>query len=316
MNATFIGFSTLFAVVVLLSSGCSHQLDVKNLSSYRNIQITPLPKPLTVGVVPDAEDIDSMRLVKSVVTNLGKYSIVSVFPFSATGTSMVDVVANITIRPEYKGSGLNFLINWPGFLIFMPAINGYIYEANYDVEVMLTEAAGDSKIDTWSIPIRLNLRHADMNRTWTEVGWLEVSVIPLIGGIFFTQYDHSVTPILVDKIESPIGDYIASEIVARINQAEPIVRRSQFAQGRDRSVRKDPEVKVSYDESGKGWISIDTREIGFDAAKAQAIKNIEKIVTSRGIAIKVGEKPSGGRYILKNEEVKNGYLKIEFETVD
>jgi len=66
---------------------------------------------------------------------------------------------------------LNFLINWPGFLIFMPAINGYIYEANYDVEVTLTEAAGDSKIDTWSIPIRLNLRHAAMNRTWTEVGW-------------------------------------------------------------------------------------------------------------------------------------------------
>ena len=66
-------------------------------------------------------------------------------------------------------------------------------------------------------PVNLNLRHADISRTWTEIGWLEWSVIPFIGAFVFIRYDKGVTPILMDAIQDPIGDYIAQEIVVRIN---------------------------------------------------------------------------------------------------
>jgi hypothetical protein len=54
--------------------------------------------------------------------------------------------------------------------------------------------------------------------TWTEIGWLEVGVIPFFGGLIFAgTYDPDVTPLVMDKIEQPVGDYIAQEIVSRIN---------------------------------------------------------------------------------------------------
>lgn len=219
MKTRFVGPVMVVLMAVIFGSGCAHQLEVKNLRSYQNMQMNPLHKPLTIGVVPSTEDIDSQRLMKGVGTALQKYSATVLLPYSPGSVTKADVVAKIAIRPEYKGSGWNFLINWPGFLIWAPAWNGYVYKVNYSIEVMLTKGGDNSKIDSWSIPINLNLRHAEMDRTWTEIGWLEVGVIPLIGGIVFTQYDPDVTPILVDKIEVPIGDYIAQEIITRLNNS-------------------------------------------------------------------------------------------------
>ena len=51
-----------------------------------------------------------------------------------------------------------------------------------------------------------------MNRTWTELSWLEWSLIAFIGGIVFTRYDNSVTPLLINAIETRIGDYTSSKI--------------------------------------------------------------------------------------------------------
>lgn len=219
MKNRIVEISMILALAAILGSGCAHQLEVKNLRSYQNMQMNPLEKPITIGVVPSTEDIDSKRLMKGVGTALGKYSATVLLPYSPTSARKADVIAKIAIRPEYKGSGWNFLINWPGFLIWTPAWHGYVYKVNYDVEIMLTKGGDNSKIDSWSIPVKLNLRHAEMNRTWTEIGWLEWGVIPLVGGIVFTQYDPGVTPILVDKIEVPIGDYIAQEIITRINNS-------------------------------------------------------------------------------------------------
>jgi hypothetical protein len=216
------------AVAAVYASGCSHQLEVKNLRSYQNMQMNPLHKPLVVGVVPSTEDVDSQRLMKGIGTGLGKYSATVLLPYMPGSEKKADVIAKIAIRPEYKGSGWNFLINWPGFLIWTPAWNGYVYKVNYGVDILLSKGTDNSKIDSWSIPINLNLRHAAINRTWTEIGWLEWGVIPLIGGIVFIQYDPNVTPILVDKIEVPIGDYIAQEIIARLNNC------GSFAQIRQR----------------------------------------------------------------------------------
>lgn len=82
-------------------------------------------------------------------------------------------------------------------------------------------------------------------------------------------------------------------------------------------LRKEPEIELDYNElSGKGFVAIDTKVIGFDSAKARAMKMIEEIVTTRGLAIMAGQKPTGGRYILKGEEVKDGVLRIDFEIVD
>lgn len=203
--------------VFLLLSGCSHQLEIKNLQSYQNTQMVALQKPISIGLIQSIEDIDTQLLVKGIGTALGGYSANVLLPYHPSSEKKTDYVANIEITPEYNGSAWNFLINWPGFLIWTPAWNGYVYDVNYNVRIALTRTADNKHIDSWSIPINLDIRHAELDRTWTEISWLEVSIIAFVGGFFVTQYDADITPLVVEKIERPIGDYIAQEIVQRIN---------------------------------------------------------------------------------------------------
>ncbi len=207
----------MVAMFVLFLGGCTHQLDVKNLRSYQNMSLASLEKTATIGIIATTDDIHSQKLVKAIARELAKYSANVLLPYSPAGSRKVDVIGRISIRADYKGSGWNFLINFPGFLIFTPAWHGYIYKVNYDVDIQLAKASDNKEIDSFTIPVHLNIRHAGINRTWTEISWLEVGAIAFIGGIVFTQYDHNVSPLLLDKIDSPIGDYIAQEIVNRIN---------------------------------------------------------------------------------------------------
>lgn len=216
-------YGMMIIVAALLSSlfvtGCSHPLTVKNLNSYSNLGMMSLEKRLSIGVIPQTGDIHCEKLVKGVGEALGKYSADVLLPYSVGSSRKVDVLANINIRPEYKGSGWNFLVNFPGFLVFAPAWNGYIYKVNYNVDVLLTRVTDNKKIDSFNLPINLNIRHAAMNRTWTEVSWFEVGAIALVGGVVFIGYDNNVSPLVAEKIKLPIGDYIAQEIISRINNS-------------------------------------------------------------------------------------------------
>ena len=87
----------------------------------------------------------------------------------------------------------------------------------YTIDCTLTKGGTREAIDQFHIPIVLDVRHAAIYRTWTELSWLEVSAIAFVGGIVFVNYDESVTPLVVEKIETPLGKFIAQEIVKRIN---------------------------------------------------------------------------------------------------
>ncbi len=60
-----------------------------------------------------------------------------------------------------------------------------------------------------------------MSRTWTEVGWFEVGIIPLIGGIVFTSYDVDATDDFITEVSPYYGPYIAGKIMATLRSAEP-----------------------------------------------------------------------------------------------
>ena len=241
MNRILIRFAVVLGAIIF-ASGCTHSLEVTNLQSYRNMQMESLKRPITVGIVPSvpSDDADSQRLVKGIATELGKHSASVILPYIPTDERKADIVANISVRPDYSGSGWNFLINWPGFLIFTPAWHGYVYELKYDFLIGLTKATDNSKVDSWSIPVTLDVRHASFNRTWTEIGWLEWGIIPLFGGLVFMSYDDRVTPLVVEKIETPLGEYIAQDIVHRING------RYNFAS----TPAEAPQVSPAADKSG------------------------------------------------------------------
>jgi hypothetical protein len=206
-------------IAMLFVSGCSHPLVIKNLDTYRASGVESFDKPLKIGITTDAPDPEQKHLLDGIANALNGYSAHVIMPYNSKSLKEVDVVANIDIQTQHDGSGMNFFINWPGFLIWAPAWHGYIYEVKYTVNCTLTKAGTKEVIDQFTIPIALDIRHAAINRTWTEISWFEVSIIALIGGAVFINYDESVTPLVSEKVENPLGKYIALEIVKRINSS-------------------------------------------------------------------------------------------------
>ena len=217
-NITTIG-NIAVIMIASLFSGCAHQLEIKNLSTYRNTSLIALEEQTKVGIASDTDEIEGKRLVKEIADALQKYN-----AWTTTSVTLnkerLDYIATIAIDSDYKGSGWNFLINWPGFLIFTPAWHGYNYTIEHNVSVLLTDAKSGEKIGTIIVPVGLDIRHAAFNRTWTEIGWLEVGVIPLVGGVFFIQYDENVTSIAHEKAMPVISDYIAQEIAEKLYSPE------------------------------------------------------------------------------------------------
>lgn len=208
-------FVLLPSVIVFIFS-CSHPLEIKNLHQYQASSLVTMPKHLSIGISTSNTRDNGKALVTGIANGLSKYIGDIVYPYYPAQSRQVDIVSNVTVRPDHHGSGWNFLIEWPGFLIWAPAWNGYVYRPSYKVDIKLVRPSDGMSIDSFSIPIDLNVRHAEIDRTWTEISWLEVSAIAFISGFVFIQYDNDVTPLLERKIKGPIGDYIAQEIASRI----------------------------------------------------------------------------------------------------
>lgn len=215
----------LIMVMTLFIAGCSHPLAIKNIEQYHTFGDNSLDKPTAIGIVSNYARPDDQKLLNGIASSLGSHSAKVIMPYTSGNKGDADVVATIAIRSTYEGSGTNFWINFPGFLVWAPAWNGYIYEVNHSVDVKLTNAGGQ-QFAAFTVPVKLDVRHADINRTWTEISWLEFGVIALVGGIHFTNYDESVTPLLANAIQQPVGNYISQEIIKRINDHLNVIKAS------------------------------------------------------------------------------------------
>ena len=206
-------------IAIGLCSGCAHPLVVKNLDRYQTGTANSLTRPLTIGIAPQdgLHGPTDQKLATAIAGQLGAFKANVVMPYTANAKD-VDVVAAIGVDSKFEGSGWNFLINWPGFLIFTPAWHGYVYKVSHDIHVQLNRGTDNEPIDTFTLPVSLDVRHADINRTWTECSYFEVGLIALVGGVVFIDYDNKVTPLLAEKVSTPIGTYVAQEIVGRLNK--------------------------------------------------------------------------------------------------
>lgn len=209
----------LLMLFVLPIFGCSHPLEVKNLNKYQVSSFNTLSNNLSVGIVTPNDANSGQMLVTGTAESLGNYVGRIVYPYSASQMGMVDIVSKMTVKSRHKGSGANFFINFPGFLIWTSAWNGFVYKPAYDVDIELVNTLDGNIIDSFSIPIDLNVRHAEFDRTWTQITWLESGIIGFIGGLVFISYDDDVTPLLESEIKKPIGDYIAQEISKRLQNS-------------------------------------------------------------------------------------------------
>ncbi len=200
----------------ILFTGCSHTMHITNADDYFTPPSTLSKKPMRLGVTSSSvNDPLNGKYVTAIVDAMQKSSSIErvIYPYNpAANQGMADAVVDISIKTHYDGKGSNFWVNWPGFLIFAPAAWGYGYTAEIETQANITSVK-DGKSQQVTVPTRYEFRHADMGRTWTEVGWLEVCIIPLIGGIVFTGYDNDITGEFINRVAPSYGPYVAKKII-------------------------------------------------------------------------------------------------------
>jgi hypothetical protein len=208
---------------IFLVSGCSHQMHITNAEDYFSPPSPPLAKPIKLGVTSsNVTDAKNSRYVNAVIDALqrsGNFERV-LYPFSQTvNQGQADVLLDIAVNPKYDGSGANFWISWPGFIIFAPAAWGYKYTAEIETRVSITDLK-DKTSKQVAVPIHYIFRQADISRAWTEAGgWFFFSVPALIGGIVFTGYDDDVTNEFITKVSPNYGAYVSKKIVDALQSA-------------------------------------------------------------------------------------------------
>ena len=211
-------FPFIIAIFLFMTAGCSHNLQITNLDQYYTPpSAPPIKETIKIGVTSsNVADVQTGRYLNAIVEALQRNSSVEkvIYPHNQA-VHQVDIVVDITAIPHYTGSGSNFLVNWPGFLIFAPAIWGYGYNAEIDTKVSVVRLK-DNRSQQLEIPTKWKFRQAEFDRTWTEIGWFEVGIIPFIGGIVFTQYDPDVTDEFITRVSPNYASYVVGKIMAVI----------------------------------------------------------------------------------------------------
>lgn len=210
--------AVLFTLLCGLAlTGCSHDLEIKNINTYRTSSFGTITDPMIVGITATTASFEEEKLVDHFAQAMRKEGAQVLYPYNpASGRAAV--AAMVDLRTDYKGSWANFFITWPGFLIWTPAWNGFVYKHDYEFDVTLRDEESKQMIGNVRERVHYNIRHAEMDRTWTEIGWLEVGLIPFVGGFFFTQYDDDITPDVVGLGGPVAGAYVARRVANQIGQ--------------------------------------------------------------------------------------------------
>ena len=125
--------------------------------------------------------------------------------------------ATVTLRTDtkYDGSGWNFLITFPGFIVFTHAWNGFVYTAAVSTQMDVALNGKGGKVSR-QIDTVYDIRHCDFGRGaaassgWYLPGWGATNIVV---GLFMVGYDTDATPEFLEKVRPTYGVYIANSIV-------------------------------------------------------------------------------------------------------
>lgn len=221
------GMLVALAAVVLGSFGCSSALEWTNDADYRTMAFDTSREGLLVSLENESTSEEAEYLCLQVAQALamrGGYRV----RYMAAGNVKADIRLKMRIDADHSGRFTNLFVSFPGYLIFTQGWLGNGYEVTYDVTCTIENAVTKESIGTVRIPIVLNLRHTDGGRAWADCLIWPVAPFALINGLYCITYDDDVTPLLNTAAYPTLGEYIATQLIARIN-VEPEAPKAQPA---------------------------------------------------------------------------------------
>ena len=202
---------------LMFTFGCTHSLKIKNLQDfYVTASMQKKRGNLKLAVAPCKGTGEGTHYFDVVIAKLSSHRNVDEIEINWTKKSdfKPDYIIDINPNVNYESSGWNFLVNFPGFLIFTPAWNGYVYHANIKTEIIVYDGEGNEQkkqvIDT-----PYSIRQADADRgVIAELSWLEVGALAFIGGIYNAfVYDTDITYEFRETVKENYSSYIVEQIM-------------------------------------------------------------------------------------------------------
>ncbi|MBI3526336.1 MAG: hypothetical protein HY067_00010 [Betaproteobacteria bacterium] len=227
-NAILSTFS--LAIMALSMTACTHALEVKNLDLYAaSVHLVQIEPPVKVAVLPYEGSPDGQFYFNTLVERLsrrpGIAKLQTDYIVNQPNEFNPDVILSINPTVKYRSSGWNFLINFPGFIIFTPAWNGYVYHADIMTDISINDKNG-TELSSTKIPISYSIREAEMDRTiWTGLTWLEVGILAFGGGIYNANvFDRDIIGTLEYYVRDNYATFISNEMQPKIRAAQNVLR--------------------------------------------------------------------------------------------
>ena len=215
---------TTSAIFLLVACcGCAHRLEITNLDDYctngdmiqcKNYSVSvEFKTPISPGSAYVFESEAALR--EQLEFELSKRGCV------INRKDNPEYQISCEVDTTYSANGLNFLVSWPGFIIFTHAWLGYGYDAQYWIRCEISTLADKNVVGRIEDTINLHVRYADFGTTWAAgCGWIPyIGVISsMANGIYVaTTCDDDMIPELQEKACHVIASAIADELVKKIN---------------------------------------------------------------------------------------------------
>lgn len=208
----------LFLISISFAVGCSHSLQVRNLDSFTvPVSFGESEKKVDLGIMPFTGGPDDLWFFNAIVEGLNSRRDIDKLRtnYRAKGEINSDYILSIEPQSTYKSSGWNFIISFPGFIIFTPSWNGYVYYI--DVKTTVTVYDGEEKkIKSFEIETPYSIRHAELDRTAidTGLGWCTCGISSFLGGIYnAVAFDDDIKGNLQFKVKENYRSYVVEQIM-------------------------------------------------------------------------------------------------------
>jgi hypothetical protein len=244
----------MMLLVISLTLGCTYALKVTNEGDFEP-ETTTLLRQVKLGVLNNNDE-----LLSDVVNKLQMDPNIAEIKLLNEKNSDVDVdyKQKLERKARYRASGQNFVITFPGFILFAHAWAGYKYYV--DITTNSTLLSKDGKIlrrAAFKTPYEIRYTSFARGAISSLCGWIlpPYGGLDIIAGAFFAgSFDHRGTEEFYDKVKDSYSSYIASKIVGQIKKQE------------DKEAPKESEyqaapVVIAMDNSGKQY---DERDFGIE----------------------------------------------------
>lgn len=281
-------FVVSLLIVSLLIPGCAHPLEVKQRmgsdSLMYAVQRSTWKSNFAVGVEPFQSgdryaDVCYASLVRELQAAETFKGVIQNFT-GGEFEERPDFVFEVQITPEYRiDRGKNFAIQWPGFIIFMPAWHGLVYTLLIHTTVTIKSHPGGDVIDIVSSEENYRVKYTSPGRgilTGFPIGWFFFGALSLLSNAHI-EWSDSMRDDAYLRISREYGIIVAQKVIEAFSRRE------------EESTKKGPRVPVSEESAKKIIIKKGAAE-GKILAEAGKASTMETLVKAAASADKMGTK--------------------------